>query len=132
VASSVGLPSASSQQPFTVRFTNLNKNVNGVVFYGINGPVSVAWSPESNLCVKSPTQRLSGVPGAFGTTGGTTATCSGSFSFDFNPVLQGAMPGMLGTPMAAGQSVDVQGWQRDPLSAKHTNLTDALSFVVGI
>jgi hypothetical protein len=131
VASTVGLPSASTSTAFTVRFSSLNGNVNGVVFYGINGPVSVAWSPQSNLCVKSPTQRLNGIAGASGTTGGGVGTCNGQYSFNFNAVIQGSFPGLLGTPMAAGQRVDVQGWQRDAASTKTTNLTDALSFIVG-
>jgi hypothetical protein len=55
--------------------------------------------------------------------------CNGAYSFDMNAVMQS--PGHLGTPMAAGTSVIVQGWQRDPTAAKTTNLTDALSFTVG-
>jgi hypothetical protein len=129
VASTVGLPSAANAAPFTVTFSALNAGVNATVFYGLSGAVSVPWSPQSRLCVKSPTQRLDGVPGASGSTGGT-GSCNGSLSLDFNSVIQNA--GWLGTPMAAGQRVDMQGWQRDPASPKHTNLTDALTFVVGL
>jgi len=129
VASSTGLPSASGGGAFTCTFSSLNGNVNGVVFYGINGPVNVTWSPQSNLCVKSPTQRLNGITGASGSTGGATGTCNGAYSFNFNAIIQGT--GLLGTPMSAGQQVDVQGWQRDPASTKTTNVTDTLSFNVG-
>jgi hypothetical protein len=128
-ATTVGLPSAVNPAPFTIAFRGLNTNVSGVVFYGLSGSASTPWSPESRLCVKSPTQRLDGVAGASGSTGGSGA-CDGKLVFDFNAVIQNA--GWLGTPMSAGQRVDIQGWQRDPASAKHTNLTDALTFVVGL
>jgi hypothetical protein len=130
-ASSTGLPSASIATPFTVTFGGMNVGVNGVVFYGITGTVSVAWSPQSNLCVKSPTQRLNGVTGAFGNTGGTAGSCNGSYSFNMNAIIQ-APGGFLGAPMAPGQNVVVQGWQRDTASSKTTNLTDALQFNVGL
>jgi hypothetical protein len=107
----------------------LNAQVNGTVFYGISGQVNVFWSPQSNLCVKSPTQRLSGVPGASGNTGGTVGSCNGAYTFDMNAIIQGT--GLLGTPMGQGTTVVIQAWQRDTASTKTTNLSDALSFVVG-
>jgi hypothetical protein len=130
VLSFAGSPSATSTSAFTTTYGSLNVGVNGVVFYGITGPTLSVWSPESNLCVKAPVQRMNAVPGAAGNTGGTAGNCDGAYSFDMNPVIQG-MFGGLGTPMAAGQQVNSQGWQRDPASAKTTNLTDSFSFVVG-
>jgi hypothetical protein len=129
--STVGLPSATASSAFTVTFTGLNAGVNGTVFYGITGPVNSTWSPQSNLCVKSPSQRLQGVPGASGNTGGTVGLCNGSYSVNFNAIIQGAFPGLLGVPMAAGQRVDVQTWQRDAASVKTTNMSDAVNFTVG-
>jgi hypothetical protein len=123
-----GLPSASSNQAFNVTFSGLNVGVNGTVFYGINGRVNVAWSNHSALCVKAPTQRLNGVAGASGSTGGTAGQCNGSYTFDMNNVIQGA--GLLGTPMAAGQAVDMQAWTRDPANPKTTVLSDKLQFTV--
>jgi subtilisin-like proprotein convertase family protein len=128
VASFTGTPSDAGA-PFSITFSGLNVGVNGTVFYGITGPVNVTWSPQSNLCVKSPTQRLSTVPGASGSTGGTVGMCNGSYTFDMNAIIQGS--GLLGTPMAQGTSVNIQAWQRDAASSKTTNLSDALSFVVG-
>jgi subtilisin-like proprotein convertase family protein len=125
-----GTPSATSASAFNVTFGSLNAVVNGVVFYGLSGPNNVAWSPQSNLCVKTPTQRLGGFPGASGSTGGAIGLCNGAFTFNANALIQ-STGGLLGTPMAAGTAVDMQGWQRDPASSKTTNLTDALSFVVG-
>jgi subtilisin-like proprotein convertase family protein len=131
VASFSGAPSATSASPFTVTFASLNAQVNGVVFYGISGPNNAAWSPQSFLCVKPPTQRLNGISGVSGNTGGSIGNCDGQYSINFNDVIQGVYPGLLGVPMGSGQQVDVQGWQRDPASSKTTNLTDSLSFVVG-
>lgn len=130
VLSFTGTPSATSTSAFTTTYGGLNVGVNGVVFYGITGPTLSPWSPESNLCVKAPVQRMNAVPGAAGNTGGTAGNCDGAYSFDMNQVIQGAFGG-LGTPMAAGQGVNAQGWQRDPASTKTTNLTDSFSFTVG-
>lgn len=123
-ASATGTPSATAGSGFTTTFSSLNAQVNGVVFYGTNGPNSAPWSAQSNLCVKSPTVRLGGVTGASGNTGGTIGLCNGQYSFDFNAVI-------LAAGIPATTTVIAQGWQRDPASAKTTNLTDALSFVVG-
>lgn len=128
-AGAIGSPSASSPSPFVVTFAGLNAQVNGIVFYGVTGAASATWTTQSLMCVKSPTQRLNGFAGAFGSTGGTSGACDGAYSFDMNAVMQ--TPGLLGTPMSAGQAVVVQGWQRDPASSKTTNLTQALSFTVG-
>lgn len=137
VASFTGAPSATSLTPFNVTFGGLNAQVNAVAFYGISGPNAAMWSPESTLCVQPATQRLNGLPGAFGNTGGSIGSCDGSFSFNMNDVIQGialnpanGLP-YYGAPMASGQTVDMQVWQRDPASTKTTNLSDGLSFVVG-
>jgi hypothetical protein len=39
-------------------------------------------------------------------------------------------PSALGRPFAVGQTVNAQGWFRDPPSPKHTSLSDGLDFVV--
>lgn len=124
VASFSGTPSASTGAGFTLTFGGLNANVNGIVFYGVNGPTNQPWSAQSNLCVKTPTIRLGGVPGASGLTGGTVGLCNGQYSFDMNTQLLAA-----GIPQGTG--VNVQGWQRDPASGKTTNVTDAIGFFVG-
>lgn len=124
VASATGTPSATSGSGFTTTFASLNAQVNGVVFYGINGPNSAPWSTQSLLCIKSPTVRLGGVPGASGSTGGVIGNCDGQYSFDFNAVA-------LAAGLTQNTTVIVQGWQRDPASTKTTNLTDALSFILG-
>lgn len=124
VASFAGTPSATAGSGFTLTFGGMNANVNGVVFYGVNGSTNQTWSAQSNLCVKTPTVRLGGVTGASGNTGGTVGLCNGQYSFDMNTQL-------LAAGITQGTPVNVQGWQRDPASGKTTNLTDAIGFVVG-
>jgi hypothetical protein len=38
-------------------------------------------------------------------------------------------PLALGNPIAAGTTVNAQGWYRDPPAVKSTNLSNALEFV---
>lgn len=130
VASTVGLPSASAPGGFFVSFGSLNSGVNGVVYYGISGPTTGPWSAQSIQCVKSPVQRLNGIPGASGSTGGA-GFCQGNYTVNFNAIIQGAFPGLLGVPMAAGQGVNVQAWFRDPPATKTTQLSDSVGFTVG-
>lgn len=131
VATFSGSPSATSASAFTLNIGGMNAQVNGVVFYGITGANSATWNTISTLCVKPPTQRLNGIPGASGNTNGTVGLCDGAYSLDFNDIIQGVFPGLLGVPMSAGQQVNVQGWQRDPVNPKTTTLTDAFDFIVG-
>lgn len=129
IASSTGTPSASTGT-LIVAFAQLNVQTLAVVFYGISGPTSLPWNAQSTLCVKAPTERLSEVPGATGSTGGTLGGCNGVRAFEFNSVIQGAYPGYLGTPMSPGQTVVLQAWQRDPAASNTTSLSDALQLVV--
>lgn len=119
-----GSPSATAGSGFTTTFNGLNAVSNGVVFYGANGPISVTWSAQSNLCVKAPLTRLGGVTGASGLTGGTIGNCDGQYSLDMNAVLLAD-----GVPQSA--SVVMQAWVRDPASVKTTQLSDSLNFIVG-
>jgi hypothetical protein len=138
----VGLPSANQNSgPFNISFSGLNGGVNGVVFYGIMGRVNVPWSSISNLCVKSPTQRLNGYPGAFGGTGGALGSCAGGYTFDFNPILNGSSSNggnpwlgqsAAGMPFMVGQAVDMQAWNRDTGNPKTTVLSQKLHFQVGL
>lgn len=130
IASSTGTPSASSGT-LIVAFAGLNAQTLAVAFYGISGPASVPWNAQSLLCVKAPTERLSQVPGATGSTGGTAGACNGVRAFEFNSVIQGAYAGYLGTPMPPGQQVILQAWQRDPAASNLTSLSDALQIFVG-
>ena len=53
--------------------------------------------------------------------------CSGAFDLDFNAwVASGKDPALV-----SGQTVWAQYWSRDPLAPSTTNLSDALTFVLG-
>lgn len=114
-----GVPSASNAGPFTTTCNGLNQNVNAIQFYGINGPTSTPWSLQSMLCVKGPLRRL-----PLGNTGGVSP-CTGSVSNNLNPIM------FSDGPYLSGQKINTQVWQRDPASAKTTQMSQALEFTLG-
>jgi len=124
--SASGAPDASATSGFTIVVTNVEPQRQGLVFYGINGRVASTWGAggTSFLCVKSPSQRM-GVQNS----GGTLGACDGVIQQDWLSYLA-SHPAALGSPFAAGQVVQAQGWYRDPPAVKSTNLSNALEFVV--
>ena len=126
VASFTGTPSATSASAFTIDFASLNGQVNGVVFYGVNGQVANIWALGSSsfLCVKTPVQRMPSQ-----SSGGTAGACNGSFTEDWNAYMS-SHPAALGQPLAAGQVINAQAWYRDPPAPGTTNLSGGLQFTV--
>ncbi len=96
----------------------------GLMFYGINGPLSAPWAVGSSsfLCVKAPVQRMS-----FQNSGGTAGACNGSFVEDFN-TWTFTHPSALGSPYLPGTTFNLQTWYRDPPAPGTTNLSDAVQF----
>ena len=119
----LGEPSLSSPAPFEVVATRVVSNKNGVLFYGYdsnNKTFQGGW-----LCVQPPVKRT-----AVQSSGGNAPPddCSGSFSYDFNALIQsGADPQLV-----LGRKVYAQYWFRDPAepSGYGTGLTSALQFEV--
>ncbi|MBM3990357.1 MAG: hypothetical protein FJ298_05035 [Planctomycetes bacterium] len=97
----------------------------GLLFYGVSGPAqqSLCGGAANFLCVAGPRQRMTTV-----NTGGTAGTCEGSIVSDWS-AYQLAHPAALGNPWLAGETVDVQGWFRDPAACGGASLTEALRFV---
>lgn len=124
--SATGVPSASASAGVSILASNVEGAVNATLFYGITGRVAWPWASSSTsfMCVKSPIQRT-----LLSNTGGTAATCSGTFTFDFLAYLA-ARPDALGQPLAAGQVFDVQLWYRDAPAPKSTNLSQALEITL--
>jgi hypothetical protein len=120
-----GSPSVSSTSGFTIDVANVERNRQGVLFYGLSGRTLSAWGvpPVGFLCVKAPTQRMS-----VHNSGGASGVCTGTLSEDWLAFLS-SHPGALGQPIAPGTTVNIQAWYRDSLSAKTTNLSNALEFV---
>mgnify|MGYP001570779043 CR=1 FL=1 len=120
-----GWASASAASPLTITVGGLDGQQTGLIYYGLSGRVAVAWGASTSfLCVKTPFQRCGAQP-----TGGTPLGCDGSLALDWN-AFHAANPNALGAPFQAGTVVDVQGWWRDPPSAKATALSSALEFTV--
>jgi hypothetical protein len=123
--SSAGIPSASSASGFTIAVANVEGATFGMIFYGVHGRVLNAWGMGTSfLCVKQPLQRT-----GIQATGGTSSQCNGSLVLDWN-AYRASHPTALGSPFSAGQTVDAQGWFRDPPSSKTTSLSNALEFSV--
>jgi hypothetical protein len=118
----VGTPSLSvGPGGFVVQCNGVEGQKQGIIFYGVTGPLATSWGTSSSfLCVKSPQQRT-------GTqfTGGNFAVCDGTLQLDLF-AYTAANPGALGLPFSNGSKIWLQGWFRDPPSPKTTMMSDAL------
>lgn len=119
-----GSPSASFATPFDLVVSRVEAQRAGLIFYGASAATSAPWGQTGALCVKGPTQRTSAQ-----LSGGNFGACDGALSLDWNAFHQ-LHPGALGQPFSAGQEFAAQAWYRDPPSAKTTQLSDALAFVL--
>ncbi len=125
VIAGTGLASASQTSGFTISVSQVEGQQSGLLFYGVNGPVAVAWGTSSSFfCVKAPTWRT-----PVQNSGGTLGACDGTFSIDWLAYIA-ATPGALGTPFAGGDTVNAQAWFRDPPSPKTTMLSDGLQYTL--
>ncbi len=122
-----GLPYASATSGFLLTASGLEGQKSGLFFYGLSGrqPVPIVWGNSSSfLCVKAPTQRCVAL-----STAGNAGSCNGFLVFDWLSY-RSANPTALGGPLNAGELVQAQGWYRDPPSAKTTQLTNAVEFLL--
>ena len=96
--SSTGTPSSAATSGFFIDVANVEGQKQGLVFYGLSGPVAapVTLGSPSFFCVKSPTQRLNAQ-----NSGGTLGACDGNLSRDWLAFVA-ANPGALGAPFSAG------------------------------
>ncbi|MCC6408929.1 MAG: M28 family peptidase [Planctomycetes bacterium] len=122
IASS-GQPSATAAVPFDITASQVLNKKNGLLFYG-SQPLGASFQ-GGHLCVKLPITRTS-----VQTSGGspTGTDCTGTFSYDFNALIQGGTDPSL----VQGATVYAQYWYRDPadLSGFFTGLTEGLSFQI--
>lgn len=122
-----GIASASASSGFSISVTGLPGQKQGHIFYGITGWFFSPWGAGANAgfkCVVAPTQRT-----FTQSTGGSSNSCDGSMSLDFNAYLA-SHPAALGQPFSGLEVVYAQGWYRDPGSVKTTAMTTALRFPV--
>lgn len=116
-----GSPSASSGLPFTITATSVISQKNGLLFYG-RSPTSVLFQGGTK-CVADPVQRTP-TQNSGGAASG--ADCTGAFSFDFNALgASGIDPSLV-----VGAEIFAQYWSRDPASASHTSLSNAVRFLI--
>lgn len=120
-----GTPSASLSTAFSIQVTGADAQREGIVFYGVGGPLAAPWNGSSFLCVGPPVQRTGSQ-----SSGGSAGACDGALALDWN-AFAAANPAGLGQPFAAGERIWAQGWYRDPPSPKTTQLSSALGFVLG-
>ena len=119
--SSVGVPSLTGVGPFTILATDVPSNENGIMFFGISGPLELP-NIGSTLCVNPPLLRT----GAINSGGTGFGNCSGTLAFNMNALIQsGTQPILM-----SGVSVYTQFWFRDPPSAFGTGFTDGLTFTI--
>ncbi len=118
-----GAPSLAAGAGFTIRMDEADGQRQGLMFYGQSGRAAFPWGASSSfLCVKPPTQRTT-----LASTGGVSGQCDGALALDWFAFFA-AHPSALGAPLQSGSAFYVQGWFRDPPSAKSTQLSDALEF----
>lgn len=122
---SSGVASASSASGFVITAAPLPRGKQACLVYSLAPSQSpFAIGSASLICVAVPRVRT-----GIGSTGGTLATCSGSFSFDWLAWMS-ANPAALGQPLQPGQLIYSQVWYRDSGAALNANLTDALQFTI--
>ncbi|MBI5431980.1 MAG: hypothetical protein HZA52_04015 [Planctomycetes bacterium] len=99
-----GSVSASSGSGATLLASNVLGNVFGEFFHGTTGAASTPFG-GGTLCVQGPLVRH-----AVKFSGGTSGSCGGAISEDFNTyIASGADPALV-----AGANVWIQNWTRDP------------------
>lgn len=113
---SSGAPSVSSPANFLVTTANVERDKNGVMFFGLQGRASAPYH-GGVLCVAPPLFRLAP------SNSGGSAVCQGAFVY--------ALSDLLGHPIAGaslvvGASVHCQTWFRDPAATYAAGLSDAL------
>jgi hypothetical protein len=111
---------------FVVTFGAMSENKTGNIILGKTKPSPGFWSAQSSQCFAAPFTRTGQVD--TGDTNGGALGCGGSLALDVEAYLQGGNP--LVAPAAAGDCYVVQGWYRDPSSAKTTQMTDAAAFYI--
>jgi hypothetical protein len=116
-----GTPSASTGAPFLVTASNFVNQKNGLLFYS-HAPGGALFQGGFK-CAANPTVRTP-PRNSGGSTNGSD--CTGTYSFDFNDWMVNGWDSTL----AAGNEVFAQYWSRDPASASHTSLSNAVHFLI--
>lgn len=121
--SASGPLSVAASSGTLVNVANVEGQRAGALIYGTTGGVAFPWGSGSTsyFCVRAPVQRT-----LQQSSGGIVGQCDGSLSLDLRAFLA-ANPFAQGNPLSAGTQFSVQGWFRDPLAPRATNLSDAIT-----
>ena len=120
VIASSGTPSVTSTSAFDISVSMVLNNSFGILFYGYDR--NEAPFGGGTLCILGTTIKRTPAVSSGGNP--PPQDCSGTFSNDFNLVIQGGSDPNL----VAGACVYAQYWSRDPGDASGSNLSDAVSF----
>lgn len=116
-----GAASASASGAFTLSASNVLNQKTGILYYGF-GAASLPYQ-GGTMCISAPRVRTPQLQSGGSASG---SDCTGSYSMDFNAVIQsGAVP-----QLAIGAEICAQFWSRDPQSPSTTGLTNAVSFTI--
>ena len=117
----LGAPSASAGSGCALSVSNLVGGNLGIFIHSTTGAQALPFH-AGLLCIQPPITRHGVLA-----TGGTSGSCSGVLSEDFNAyVASGADPALV-----AGADVWIQAWARDPVAPFGDSLSDALATGVG-
>lgn len=116
-----GTPSANTSVPCTITASNFINQKNGLLFYS-HRPTAAPFQGGTK-CVLDPVVRTPVVDSGGATSG---SSCTGTYSFDLREYIAHGTDSSL----TAGAEVYAQWWSRDPGSASHTSLSNALRFVI--
>lgn len=120
--STLGVPSASAGSGFTLTYGSAPGGLPGLMIYTTQGPAATPVSnPFGFLCIN--TSGLIRTPILL--SGGTTGTCSGAYSMDFNQYYAAQV---LDPTLVPGAQVDLQAWFRDPGTPGTAVLSEAIQF----
>jgi len=116
-----GTPKAIPLAPFNSTASNFLNQKTGLLFYS-HAPASTAFQGGFK-CAADPVRRT----GALNSGGSTSGNdCTGTYSLDFNArITSGIDPSLV-----AGAEIYAQYWSRDPATASHTALSNAVRFVI--
>ncbi len=104
-----GAPSASASSGFTVAMVGADGSRIGGMFYALSSATIPFGTGTATLCTAAPRKRLFSPPT---TTSGARGTCLGTISIDLAAFIA-ANPLTLGAPFSAGDTIYLQGWNRD-------------------
>lgn len=113
-------PSASAGSGCTLTTNHVIAKKNGLYFHGTLGEQALPFH-GGYVCVMLPKRHQSML-----NSGGSSGTCNGVFSEDFNAYIAGGFDPAL----VAGAQVWIQNWSRDPGDVYGDSLSDAVSAAI--